>query len=248
MSPSVEAGALVGAEWTWFEHRWRRMAAASQCAPGRRRDARAPPPLATRDGSRAAVSSTERRGDVRYRWHRWQRMRRVMPANTAGASGAFGDRPSRSLLSARAGGTAGEEEIPMGTTFRDREFERVEPAESAFRSPIPTQVISNGEFHTPRQTPEQKRVEARIKELADTYGKKLGMDRRRFLQTASGMAAHFVAMYIVCGKVFDVSEAEAADPMVAQARTDGTKGQFIMDVQTHWVRDDYNQEDRESTR
>src|SRR5262245_49132358 len=96
-------------------------------------------------------------------------------------------------------GHARGEEIPMGTYFSDREFERVEPAESAFRSPIPTQVISNGEFNPPRQTPEQKQVEARIKELADTYGKKLGMDRRRFLQTASGMAAAFVAMNNVFG-------------------------------------------------
>src|SRR5713101_6138682 len=130
----------------------------------------------------------------------------------------------------------------MGTYFSEREFAQVEPAENAFRSPIPTQVISNGEFNPPPQTHQQKQVEARIKELADTYGAKLGMDRRRFLQSASGMAAAFVAMNNVFGKVFDVSEAEAADPRVAQARADGTKGQFIMDVQTHWVRDDYNQE------
>jgi predicted TIM-barrel fold metal-dependent hydrolase len=131
----------------------------------------------------------------------------------------------------------------MGTYFSEREFDEVEPAENAFRSPIPTQVISNGEFNPPPQTAQQKQVEARIKELADTYGAKLGMDRRRFLRTASGMAAAFVAMNNVFGKVFDVSEAEAADPMMAQARADGTKGQFIMDVQTHWVRDDYNQEE-----
>ena len=130
----------------------------------------------------------------------------------------------------------------MGTYFSEREFSQVEPAENAFHSPIPTQVISNGEFNPPPQTAQQKQVEARIKELADTYGKKLGLDRRRFLQTASGMAAAFMAMNNVFGKVFDVSEAEAADPMMAQARADATKGQFIMDVQTHWVRDDYNQE------
>jgi hypothetical protein len=56
----------------------------------------------------------------------------------------------------------------MGTYLSDREFARVEPAESAFRSPIPTQVISNGEFNPPAQTPQQEQVEARIKELADT--------------------------------------------------------------------------------
>src|SRR5256712_12840693 len=145
-------------------------------------------------------------------------------------------------VTAAGGSPAREEEPPMGTYCSDREFARVEPAENAFRSPIPTQVVSNGEFNPPAQTSQQKQVEARIKELADTYGKKLGMDRRRFLQTASGMAAAFVAMNNVFGKVFDVSEAEAAEPMMAQARADGTKGQFIMDVQTPWGRDDYNQE------
>src|SRR5262249_53990251 len=158
------------------------------------------------------------------------------PGRREGHPGEPGRLPKDSLSSTPYPGRSG-----MGTYFSEREFAQVEPAESAFRSPIPTQVISNGEFNPPGQTPEQKQVEARIKELADTYGTKLGMDRRRFLQTASGMAAAFVAMNNVFGKVFDVSEAEAADPMVAQARAEGTKGQFIMDVQTHWVRDDYNQ-------
>src|SRR3989442_12245762 len=118
----------------------------------------------------------------------------------------------------------------MGTLSSLCKFARVEPAENAFRSPIPTQVISNGEFNPPAQTSQQKQVEARIKELADTYGKKLGMDRRRFLQTASGMAAPFLAMNKAFGKGSDVSEPEAADPIVAQARAEGPKGQFIMDV------------------
>src|SRR3989442_15136223 len=106
----------------------------------------------------------------------------------------------------------------MGTLSSLCKFARVEPAENAFRSPIPTQVISNGEFNPPAQTSQQKQVEARIKELADTYSKKLGMDRRRFLQTASGMAAALRAINSVFGQAFDVPEAEAADPMVAQAR------------------------------
>src|SRR5258708_2486144 len=81
----------------------------------------------------------------------------------------------------------------MGTYFSEREFAQVEPAENAFRSPIPTQVISNGEFNPPAQTAQQKQVEARIR-------------------------------------------------MMAEVRADGIKGQFIMDVQTDWVRDDYKQE------
>jgi hypothetical protein len=130
----------------------------------------------------------------------------------------------------------------MGTYFSEREFAQVEPAENAFRSPIPTQVISNGEFNPVPQTREQKQVEARIKELADAYGARLGMDRRRFLQTSCGMAAAFVAMNSVFGKLFDVSEAEAADLAMAQERAAALQGQFIFDVQTHFVRDDYTQE------
>jgi len=130
----------------------------------------------------------------------------------------------------------------MGTYFSEREFEQVEPAENAFRSPIPTQVISNGEFNPIPQTPRQKQVEACIKELADTYGAKLGMDRRQFLRTGCGMAAAFLAMNSVHGKLFDVSEAEAADVAMAQERAGALQGQFVFDVQTHFVRDDYTQE------
>jgi hypothetical protein len=130
----------------------------------------------------------------------------------------------------------------MGTYFSEREFAQVEPAERAFRSPIPTQVISNGEFNPLPQTRQQKRVEARIRELADTYGAKLGMDRRRFLRTSCGMAAAFVAMNNVFGHLFDVSEAEAVDLAMATERADALKGQFVFDVQTHFVRDDYTQD------
>jgi predicted TIM-barrel fold metal-dependent hydrolase len=130
----------------------------------------------------------------------------------------------------------------MGTYFSEREFAQVEPAENAFHSPIPTQVISNGEFNPPPQTAEQKQVEARIKDLADRYGAKLGMDRRGFLSTSGGMAAAFLAMNSVFGRLFDVSEAEAVDLAMAQERADALKGQFIFDVQTHFVRDDYKQE------
>ena len=56
----------------------------------------------------------------------------------------------------------------MSTYFSDRELSFVEGAENAFHSPIPTQVVSNGEFNPPPQSAQQKQVEARIKELADT--------------------------------------------------------------------------------
>ena len=130
----------------------------------------------------------------------------------------------------------------MGTYFSDREFSLVEGAENAFHSPIPTQVVSNGEFNPPPQSAQQKQVEARIKELADTYGAKQGLDRREFLKTSSGMAAAFLAMNSVYGNMFDVSEAEAADAAMANERAESLKNQFVFDVQTHFVRDDYTQD------
>jgi hypothetical protein len=123
-------------------------------------------------------------------------------------------------------------------------LQRLRPAqEDAFRSPIPTQMISNGEFTPLPQSEQQRKVEARIKELAAQYGKKLGMSRRGFLTTASGMAAAFIAMNDVFGPLFEVSKAEAADPNVAKARAAGLSEQFIFDIQTHFVHDGFKHED-----
>jgi hypothetical protein len=66
------------------------------------------------------------------------------------------------------------------------------PAETAsFASPIPTQFVSSDEFTPPPQTAQQKQVEARIKELGNQLAKHQGVSRRRFFQTAAGMAAAF---------------------------------------------------------
>jgi len=124
----------------------------------------------------------------------------------------------------------------------DDELRRTAPAELAsFQSPVPTQIVSNGEFNPLPQTPEQQRVEARIKQLSEDLSPKHGMSRRQFLASSAGMAAAFVAMNEVFGHVFDVSLAEAQQPGVAAARSGALAGQFIVDVQTHFVRDDFKQ-------
>ena len=89
------------------------------------------------------------------------------------------------------------------------------------------------------QTKQQKEVEARLKEKADTLGKKMGMNRREFLRSASGMAAAFLAMNEVHGHVFNVDPAEAADIEMAEAVRAVMRCQFILDDQTHFVRCDY---------
>jgi predicted TIM-barrel fold metal-dependent hydrolase len=128
----------------------------------------------------------------------------------------------------------------MGIYLSERELQQVDHAETAaFPSPVPTRMISNGEFNPLPQTPQQRKFEARLKELADLYGKKLGMDRRSFLRTSGGLAAAFLAMNEVFGKFFDVSPAEAAEPAAAAERSKRLAGQFILDDQTHFVKDDY---------
>jgi uncharacterized protein len=130
----------------------------------------------------------------------------------------------------------------MAHFLSPRELDRVVPAETAsFNSPIPTQIVSNGEFNPPPQTRAQRRVEARIKELARDLSPRHGMDRRRFLASSAGMAAAFLAMNDVFGPIFEVSRAEAQTPGVADARASALAGQFIFDDQTHFVRDDFNQ-------
>ena len=101
----------------------------------------------------------------------------------------------------------------------DAELERTAPAEiAAFRGPIPTQIVSNGEYNPLPQTHEQRRVEARVSQLAGDLAPKHGLSRRKFLASSAGMAAAFIAMNDVFGPVFDVSRAEAATPGVADMR------------------------------
>jgi hypothetical protein len=130
----------------------------------------------------------------------------------------------------------------MGIYLSTRELARVESAEQAFHAPVPTQIISNGEFNPLPQTAQQQQVEAWIKDLADRHGTKQGMDRRQFLRSSCGMAAAFVALNRVFGNLFDVSEAEAADPARAAERAESLKHQFIFDDQTHFVHDKFNQQ------
>ena len=57
-------------------------------------------------------------------------------------------------------------------------------------SPIPTQMVSNGEYMPIPQTDQQKQVEGRIKELADSASKKLGVD---LIETVRGMGYRLTA-------------------------------------------------------
>lgn len=99
--------------------------------------------------------------------------------------------------------------------------------------PVPTQIVSNEEFAPPDQTEEQKKVEHRLNELADSTSKKLGISRRAFLSSTGGMAAAFVALNSVFGDHFSVSASEMFEPLATDEKF--PKKPFIFDIHTHHV-------------
>jgi predicted TIM-barrel fold metal-dependent hydrolase len=116
------------------------------------------------------------------------------------------------------------------------ELSRLSSAESLFASPIPVQSVSSDEFMPTRQTSKQREFEARVKEMGAAGAKRLGISRRRFFQTAAGMATAFLAMNDTYGPMFGVSRAEAQTPERADERARRLSGQFIMDMHTHFLR------------
>jgi predicted TIM-barrel fold metal-dependent hydrolase len=118
----------------------------------------------------------------------------------------------------------------------EEELAKLVTAESLFPSPIPVQSVSSDEFMPGPQTPKQREFEARVKEMGAEAAAHLGMSRRRFFQSAAGMATAFLAMNDTYGRIFGVSRAEAATPERADARAKKLSKQFIMDMHTHFLR------------
>ena len=108
----------------------------------------------------------------------------------------------------------------MSSQLTKEELAVLMPSELvAHHTPIPTQIVSSDEFYPDPQNERQREVEARLLAMADDLGGKQGLDRRRFFQSAAGMAASFVAMNEVYGRLFEVSKAEAATPAIPRRST-----------------------------
>ena len=120
----------------------------------------------------------------------------------------------------------------------DEQLDRCAPAEEEpFQSPVPTRMVSNGEYMPFPQTQKQMQVEQRIQELADKVCKKIGISRRDFLGGSGGMAAALLAMNDVHGKkFFKVDEEEMYEPE-ACVENGPPDDLFVFDDQTHIVRD-----------
>jgi predicted TIM-barrel fold metal-dependent hydrolase len=113
------------------------------------------------------------------------------------------------------------------------------PAEETLPlTPLPTQIVASDEYLPFPQTRAQRAAEARLFALADEIAPKHGWTRRRFFQSAAGMTAAFVALNEVFGRVFEASAQEARTPDMADERAAQLADQFIVDVHTHFLRDD----------
>ncbi|WP_374405205.1 amidohydrolase family protein [Pelagerythrobacter sp.] len=123
--------------------------------------------------------------------------------------------------------------------FTDSDREGLDPAEeSEPRTPLPVRMVASEEYLPVRQTAQQREAEQRLYALADEIAPRLGLSRRRFFQTSAGMAAAFTALNGTFGNLFAASAAEAATPEAADERARALSGQFIMDMHTHFLRDD----------
>jgi hypothetical protein len=142
----------------------------------------------------------------------------------------------------------------MSEFLTAEELTRLQSAALAYPWPIPTQVISNGEFMPAEQNVRQREFEGRLKSMANALSGRFGLDRRTFLLSTAGMAAAFAAMNEVYGAVFAVDPAETAEPGAAAARAETLSTQTVIDLHTHFLRDDsgpglqYFAELRERTR
>ena len=67
----------------------------------------------------------------------------------------------------------------MAIFLSKRELAQTEPAENLdFKSPVPTRIVSNGEFNPLPQTQRQRRFEERLKDLSEASGSHLTLVSR----------------------------------------------------------------------
>src|SRR5258708_22971289 len=131
--------------------------------------------------------------------------------------------------------------MAMGSWLSERDQGLVAGGEAASAAtPVPTQIVSNGEYLPPSQSATQKKVEARINELADLNGKRLGLDRRQFMRTSCGMAAAFLALNKIYGNVFPVTAAAAPEPAKMPAPHKSLARQCVFSGPTPFLRHHFN--------
>ena len=108
------------------------------------------------------------------------------------------------------------------------------------RLPIKLDTTSNGEFVPVALSAANRAGNRLAHEAASENAKRLGVSRRDFLISACGAASALLAFNTANaaagnrGGFFELEAEAALEPQLAQARVGG-KGEFIFDVQGHFV-------------
>src|SRR5215468_9012142 len=108
------------------------------------------------------------------------------------------------------------------------------------RLPIKLDTTSNGEFAPVPLSAANRAGNRLAHEAASHNAKRLGVGRREFLVSACGTASALLAFNTANaaagkrGGFFEIEAEAALEPQLAQARVGG-KGEFIFDVQGHFV-------------
>src|SRR5688572_20524934 len=108
------------------------------------------------------------------------------------------------------------------------------------RLPIKLDTTSNGEFEPVPLSPANRAGNRLAHTAATENAKRLGISRRNFLVSACGAASALLAFNAANAAVgkrggfFEIEPEAALEPQLAQARVGG-KGEFIFDVQGHFV-------------
>ncbi|MEO0464599.1 MAG: amidohydrolase family protein [Pseudomonadota bacterium] len=126
----------------------------------------------------------------------------------------------------------------MVTLLSDSARAMLCPGEALPRLPVPSHIVSNGEFTPPAQSAALKAYELKF---LDRMEQASGSDAQRAAQWIAppiGMANAFGALNEVFDANFAIGEGETEDENEASARKEALQDQFVFDDQVHFLRDD----------
>lgn len=130
----------------------------------------------------------------------------------------------------------------MVTLLTEQHRRRLAPGESLARLPVPSMIVSNGEFTPPGQSLQLRRYEALMMNRSQAACRDGDSEsdgaRASWLASPIGMANAFAALNEVFDPHFDVGEGETEDADEAEALRAPLQDQFVFDDQVHFLRDD----------
>ena len=124
----------------------------------------------------------------------------------------------------------------MVTLLTDAHRRRLAPGEALSRLPVPSTIVSNGEFSPPSQSDTLRQYEALLMQRASMAGG--AKEQAAWLASPLGMANAFAALNTVFDTHFNVSSGETDDADAAEAVRAELQDQFVFDDQVHFLRDD----------